>query len=73
MRSFDDGQGRLWQAAVLDASYGSMLLVFSHTGDGGVRQIAMAAENMRLAEQQLAEMDESQLRRLLAESTPWAQ
>lgn len=71
MRSFDDTRGGQWQAAVLDASYGSMLLVFSHTGDGMVRQTTMAAENMRLAEQQLADMDESQLREQLAESVPW--
>lgn len=71
MRSFDDGRGCQWQAAVLDASYGSMLLVFSHAGDGEVRQLAMAAENLRLAEQQLADMDESGLREQLAASVPW--
>ncbi|MGY3038976.1 hypothetical protein ACVWWQ_000563 [Rhodanobacter sp. TND4EL1] len=71
MRSFDDPQGGPWQAAVLDASYGSMLLVFSHAGDGRVFKTTMAAENVRLAEQQLAEMDESQLRELLVQSVPW--
>jgi hypothetical protein len=57
---------------VLDASYGNMLLVFSHAGDLTVRKAVMAAENLRLAEQELADMDESQLRGLLAESMPWA-
>jgi hypothetical protein len=71
MRSFDDTQGSSWQAAVLDASYGNMLLVFSHASDGGVRKTTMSVENMRLAEQQLAGMDVSQLRGLLAESVPW--
>ncbi|MEO8857695.1 MAG: hypothetical protein ABI343_11975 [Burkholderiaceae bacterium] len=71
MRSFDDTQGSQWQAAVLDASYGSMLLVFSHAGDSVVRKLAMSAENLRLAEQQLVEMDQSQLRRLLQASVPW--
>ncbi|MEO9079934.1 MAG: hypothetical protein ABI268_11570 [Rhodanobacter sp.] len=71
MRSFDDTHGSSWQTAVLDASYGNMLLVFSHTGDGGVRKTTMSAENLRLAEQQLADMDVSQLRLLLAESVPW--
>lgn len=71
MRSFDDDRGGQWQVAVLDASYGSMLLVFSHAGDSAVRKLAMSAENLRLAEQELVEMDESQLRRLLDESLPW--
>lgn len=71
MRSFDDIQGSQWQAAVLDASYGSTLLVFSHAGDGVVRKTPLSADNVRLAEQQLADMDESQLRGLLAESVPW--
>jgi hypothetical protein len=56
---------------VLDASYGNMLLVFSHAGDLTVRKTVMAAENLRLAEQQLLDMDEAQLRDLLAESVPW--
>ncbi|WEN14012.1 hypothetical protein PY254_12285 [Rhodanobacter sp. AS-Z3] len=72
MRSFDDTQGVSWQAAVLDASYGNMLLVFSPSGEGVVRQIAMSEENLRLAEQQLTDMDTSQLRTLLAESVPWS-
>lgn len=71
MRSFDDIQGSSWQVAVLDASYGSMLLVFSHAGDGVVRKTAMTAENLRLAEQQLDDMSESQLRGVLAQSVPW--
>jgi hypothetical protein len=71
MRSFDDTNGNPWQAAVLDASYGNMLLVFSHAGDLTVRKTVMAAENLRLAEQQLLDMDEAQLRDLLAESVPW--
>jgi hypothetical protein len=71
MRSFDDTQGSQWQAAVLDASYGSMLLVFSSAGDSLVRKLAMSAENMRVAEQQLVDMDDSQLRSLLEASVPW--
>jgi len=71
MRSFEDTNGNPWQAAVLDASYGNMLLVFSHAGDLTVRKTVMAAENLRLAEQQLLDMDEAQLRELLAESVPW--
>jgi hypothetical protein len=72
MRSFDDLQGGHWQAALLDASYGNVLLVFSHAGDGDIRQLALPAENLRLAEDDLAAMDDARLRQLLAESEPWA-
>lgn len=71
MRSFDDPRGGHWQAAVLDASYGSMLLVFSHAGDGEVRKVGMHAQNMRFAEAELAGMDDARLCQLLAESGPW--
>lgn len=71
MRSFDDIQGGHWQAAVLDASYGNTLVVFSHTGSGMIRQVVLDAETLRIAEQQLLAMDDSQLRSLLAESVPW--
>ena len=71
MRNFDDTQGGHWQAALLEASYGNTLVVFSRLGDDVVRKAVLNAENMRLAEQQLLHMDESQLRGLLAESVPW--
>ena len=71
MRSFDDTRGGHWQAALLDASYGNTWVVFSRSGDGTVRKAVLAAQNMRLAEQQLLDMDDSQLRSMLAESVPW--
>lgn len=71
MRSFDDTRGRQWQAAVLEASYGNTLVVFSRLGDSEVRKTELDAENMALAERQLQAMDESQLRELLATSVPW--
>lgn len=71
MRSFDDHQGGHWQAAVLDASFGNVRLVFARAGDGVVRQLDLPAENLRLAEAELAEWDDTRLRRLLAESVPW--
>lgn len=71
MRDFNDTEGGHWQAALLDASYGNTLVVFSRLGNGTIRKTALNAENMRLAEQQLMQMDESQLRSLLAESVPW--
>jgi len=72
MRSFDDSHGGHWQAALLNASYGNVLLVFSRAGDGEVRQLALPAENLRLAEDELATMDDARLRQLLGESEPWA-
>jgi hypothetical protein len=71
MRSFDDTRGGQWQAAVLEASYGSTLVVFSRLGDSAVRKTELDAENMGLAERQLQDMDESRLRELLAASVPW--
>jgi hypothetical protein len=49
-----------------------VLLVFSHAGDGEIRQLALPAENLRLAEDELAAMDDARLCQLLAESEPWA-
>lgn len=71
MRSFDDAQGNHWQAALMDASYGSTVVVFSCAGSGVLRKAVLDAENMRLAEEQLAGLDDSQLRDLLGQSEPW--
>ena len=72
MRSFDDPRRGHWQAALLEASYGNVRLVFSHAGDGEIRQLALRAENLRVAEEELAATDETRLCELLAESEPWA-
>ena len=72
MRSFTDSGGECWQAAVLDASYGNMRVVFTTSGHDEIRQAVLGADSLHLAEQQLAQMDAPQLRRLLAESIPWA-
>lgn len=72
MRNFDDEQGQHWQAALLDGSYGSAWVVFSRLGDDGVRKVELNAENMRLAEQQLLDMDAAQLRALLVSSVSWS-
>lgn len=71
MRSFKDSQGQPWQAALLDGSYGNILLVFSPLRGGEVRQQVMYAENLAAAEVQLAAMDEDGLRQALAEAAPW--
>ncbi|MGN6706556.1 MAG: hypothetical protein ACTHJO_10915 [Rhodanobacter sp.] len=72
MRSFEDIHGDHWQAALLDASYGNVRLVFSRAGVGEIRQLALSAENLRVAEDELAAMDDARLRQLLGESEPWA-
>ena len=71
MRTFDDALGNGWQAAVLEASYGSVSLVFSATQGEGMRHIAMPAENLMEALAQLAGMDEPALCELLAAAEPW--
>ena len=72
MRSFTSSQGESWQAAVLDASYGDMRVVFTTSVGGEIRQAVLDADSLHLAEQQLAQMDAPELRRLLDESVPWA-
>lgn len=71
MRSFDDDHGNSWQAALMEASYGNVLLVFSRIGAADVLQTPMFAEHLREAEQQLADTDEAGLRKWLAEASPW--
>lgn len=71
MRSFDDNHGGHWQAALLEASYGNVMLIFSRIGGEGVMHRQMDTANLREAEQQLASADEATLRQMLAEATPW--
>lgn len=71
MRSFDDAQGGHWQAALMEASFGNVLMVFSRIGADGVLHKPLEAANFREAEQLLAGADEPRLRALLAEAKPW--
>lgn len=71
MRSFTDNQGKRWQVALLDGSYGSVLLVFSPLGGGEIRKQVMQVENLAEAQAQLAQLDEAGLRRALATAEPW--
>ena len=70
MRSFDDELGGYWQAAVLDASYGGAVLVFSKSGSTTVLKSELYTANLADAEQMLATMDEAALRNTLAEAVP---
>ncbi len=71
MRSFEDAKGGRWQAALMEASFGNVLVIFSRIGGDGVLQKPLDAANYHEAEQLLADADESLLRNLLASARPW--
>lgn len=72
MRSFDDDQGHHWQAALLEASFGNVMLVFSRIGGEGVLRKTLDTANYDEAQQWLAGADASALQALLAEAEPWS-
>lgn len=71
MRTFEDEQGQRWQAAILNASYGSTVLLFSPVHGDGIRQQVLAAETLAEAEQQLYALDEAALCELLETAAEW--
>ncbi len=71
MRSFDDEHGSHWQAALMEASFGNVLLIFTRIGGEGVLQRPLETANMQEAQQLLADAGESRLRTLLADAQPW--
>lgn len=72
MRSFDDDRGYHWQAALMDASFGNVMVIFSRIGDDGVLKRPLEkATNLQQAEQILADADEPELRAMLAEAKPF--
>ncbi len=71
MRSFDTPDGQRWQAALLEASYGQVLLIFSADPAGELRQHGMPAEHLAEATAQLAALDDAALAALLAQAAPW--
>ncbi|HET9047769.1 MAG TPA: hypothetical protein VFN29_02225 [Chiayiivirga sp.] len=71
MRSFEDPHGQTWQAALLDASYGVVLLIFSPMHAGELRRYAMPSENLAQAQDALVAMEPEALHRLLAEAEVW--
>ncbi|WHZ18339.1 MAG: hypothetical protein OJF55_000488 [Rhodanobacteraceae bacterium] len=70
MRSFDDDAGGRWQAALMEASFGTVLLVFSRISGDGVLLKPLDAANFGEAERFLAAADEDRLRGLLVEAKP---
>ncbi|MCK9516351.1 MAG: hypothetical protein WCZ18_03935 [Ottowia sp.] len=71
MRTFNDESGRRWQAALLEASYGNILLTFNPFDGNNVNQVQMDADTLIEAGQMLRAFDEAQLQALLARSRPW--
>lgn len=71
MRTFTAPNGQRWHAALLEASYGQVLLIFSPEQGDGLRQHTMAAEHLAEATEQLAAMDDAALAALLAQAAPW--
>ncbi|WIG55458.1 MAG: hypothetical protein OJF61_001244 [Rhodanobacteraceae bacterium] len=71
MRSFDDEHGGHWQAALLEASFGNVVLIFSRIGAGGVLHTPLDTANFHEAEQWLAAASEDALRDRLGKAEPW--
>ena len=71
MRTLDDEHGDHWQAALLEASFGNVLLIFSRIGGEGVLHKTLDTPNYHEAEQWLASSDDTALCALLAEAEPW--
>ena len=71
MRSFESLDGQRWQAALLEASYGQILLIFSPAAGDELRQHLMMAEYLAQAQQQLDATDDAALAQWLADATPW--
>ncbi len=71
MRSFEDGQGRGWQAALLDGSYGKVMLVFSALAGDELRCAEFSVENQAEGSARLARLELVELRELLAQAPPW--
>lgn len=73
MRTVQDSDKKCWQAALLEASYGHIMLVFSPLEGDGIRQRLLDADHLAEAEMKLAALDDDQLRALLAEAQSWDQ
>lgn len=71
VRTFDDRDGQRWQAAVLDASYGVILLVFSPLQGEGIRRSQLQVVNLAEGLDWIAAADELALQGQLDASDPW--
>jgi hypothetical protein len=71
MRTFEDDDGRRWQAALLEASWGNVLLLFSALDGDDTRQQLLDAQNMSEAVTRVATMSVDELRALLSTASAW--
>ncbi len=71
MRTLNDSAGQPWQAALLDASCGSIHLVFSPLGEPGLRRHPAQAATRAKAAEWFEGMDDDALRALLETAEPW--
>ena len=71
MHTFDDDQGRTWQATLLEASWGNVYLVFGLLQGSEIRRKLLAAEHLAEAEIGMVNATAARLRALLAEAEPW--
>ncbi|CAM5189509.1 hypothetical protein CDEF62S_04194 [Castellaniella defragrans] len=72
MRTLTDPQGHVWQAALLEASYGNVALLFSPLRGSDIRCQEMPADTMAEAEAQFASMADEALLALLEGARPWS-
>ena len=59
-----------WQAALLEASYGYVLLTFNPFDGDGISQVQMEADTLVEADGMLRAYDEGQLQELLSKARP---
>lgn len=71
MRTFKDKQCQHWQVALMDASYGTIMLVFSSVHGDDVRRQLLEAHNLSEAVDRFNAMDDDALRAILAEAEIW--
>jgi hypothetical protein len=72
MRTFIDPQGNGWQAALLDGSYGNVMLLFSPLRASDIRQYQMPADTMAEAEGLFAGLSDAELLDLWERASPWS-
>jgi hypothetical protein len=71
MRTFEDTNGRCWDAAVDAGSYGVQQLIFAARAGGELRVCELPQHNRFEAEQHLSGLSEPELQRLLAQAPRW--
>ena len=71
MRTFADKHGERWQAALLDASYGNIVLVYSPVHGDTIRQQLLDVDNLSEGQARLDGLDDDTLRAMLADADIW--